>query len=75
MLDVHDAYIVSPIAAEDVRRWYGDFMDAIYANRAEILTGYFKSIGINQGAVSQWVELQNKVQPVEDFKCRPMALK
>ena len=75
VLDVHDAYIVSPVAAADVRAWYAEFMDMIYVNRAEILRGYFQSIGITQSAAQAWDTIQSKVIPVTNFKCRTMALK
>lgn len=76
VLDIHDAYIVSPIAAADVRKWYGEFMESIHENRQEILEDYFKSIGITGTAMKEWDALQHKIEPVEgEFKCRPIVLK
>ena len=76
VLDVHDAYIVSPIAAADVRKWYGEYMDSIYENRNSILVEYFNSIGITGTSIAEWQSVMDKVVPIEDgFKCRPYALK
>lgn len=74
-LDVHDAFIVSPIAAKDVRKWYAERMDWIYKNRKKILTDYFQSIGITAAAMPAWEALQAKVQPISNFKCRGEVLK
>lgn len=76
VLDVHDAYIVSPIAAADVRRWYSEYMELIYTNRNTILMEYFNSIGITATANDEWNNVMSKVIPLEgEFKCRPYALK
>jgi hypothetical protein len=75
VLDVHDAYIVSPCAAEDVRAWYCEFMESIYANRARILNDYFKSIGVTSVSNDNWLAVMSKVEKVDSFKCRGMTLK
>ena len=75
VLDIHDAFIVCPEAASDVRKWYAEEMDKIYSNRQDILARYFKSIGIGPEANAQWLDLQDKVKPVANFKCQPMVLK
>ena len=75
-LDIHDAFVVSPIAAADVRKWYAEELDTIYANRKEILQNYFVSVGMGSEAVSAWHALMDKVVPVEDgFKARVDVLK
>lgn len=75
-IPIHDAFIVSPAAASDVRRWYAMELEDIYANRLAILEGYFDSIGITKAASKAWSELQSKVVPLtETFKCSHMALK
>ena len=74
-LDVHDAFILSPIAADDARRWYAEFMDKLYERREEILTNYFKSIGITGAATAAWNALLARVVPVENFKARGDVLK
>ena len=75
-IPIHDAFLVSPAAAADARRWYGEEMEKIHKNRKSILEKYFQSIGISGAALSEWKELQSKVVPFEDeFKCSPMALK
>lgn len=74
-LDIHDAFIVSPIAAADVRMWYAEEMDKIYANRKEILSNFFRSIGIGANAMPEWEAVMDSVVPVENFKCRGEVLK
>jgi len=75
-IPIHDAAVVSPAAAEDTRTWYASELDYIHANRKEILSNYFKSIGITAAAAEQWEAIKAKVVPFEgDFKCFSMALK
>jgi hypothetical protein len=74
-LDIHDAFIVSPMAAEDVRMWYAEEMDKIYANRKEILTNYFRSIGIKANVMPEWEALMATVDKIDSFKCRGAVLK
>jgi hypothetical protein len=74
-LDIHDACIVCPEAAADVRKWYGEELLAIYEARGTILSNYFKSIGITQTAALDWSKLMDKVEPVGEFTVNPMALK
>ena len=74
-MDIHDAFIVNPEAAADVRQWYCEEMDNIYANRTTILQNFFNSIGIGAEAQKAWQQLQSMVVPMDSFKCQPMALK
>jgi hypothetical protein len=74
-IDIHDAAIVSPEAAEDVRQWYAEEMASIYLNRKSILANYFTSINIGNEAALAWSELMAKVEPVTDYVPNPMALK
>ena len=76
-IPIHDAFIVSPAAAYDVRKWYAEELDKIHANRETILNNYFASIGIDKFTARQeFEELQAKVTPiVGEFKCSLMALK
>ena len=74
-IDIHDAAIVSPEAAEDVRQWYAEEMEAIYLKRKSILANYFTSINIGNEAALAWSELMAKVEPVTDYVPNPMALK
>lgn len=75
-IDIHDAFIVHPNAAKDVRAWYAECIEDIYANRKQILSDYFNSIGISGEAQAQWSTIQSMVVPVQGaFKCNPMALK
>lgn len=75
-LSIHDAWIVSPAAAADVRKWYAEELTSIYENRKTILANYFKSIGITGAAMQQWETLKSKIVPVEgEFKAKLMGLK
>lgn len=74
-LDIHDAFIISPIAAADVRMWYAEEMDKIYINRKEILSNYFSSIGIKANSLPDWEAVMASVEPIGEFKCRGAVLK
>jgi len=75
-IPIHDAFIVSPAAAADVRRWYAEELEKIYNNRKQILQDYFRSIGITSAAKQQWDALEKKIVPFEgQFKASPMSLK
>jgi hypothetical protein len=75
-VDIHDAIIINPEVAHLVRAKYGEIMESIRANRKEILSNFFQSIGITATAQKQWEELQAMIVPLpDDFKCGPMAMK
>lgn len=75
-IDIHDAFIVHPNAARDVRRWYAKELTSIYNNRHTILADYFASIGIGAEAQAHWDRVMAMVQPVTGaFKANTMALK
>lgn len=74
-IDIHDAIIVCPEAAEFTRSSYATELDTIYGNREQILTDYFRSIGIGREAMADWDALVAKIQPIENFSASPMALK
>lgn len=75
-MDLHDAFIVNPEAAEDVRTWYAAEINLIHENRKEILANYFQSIGIGAEAQGKWERVTAMVHPIETtFRCQPMALK
>lgn len=77
VIDIHDAFIVCPEAAEDVRTWYGEFMELVHANRDEILANYFMSIGIGAESQLAWEDVKAMVHNYEcdTFKVNAMALK
>jgi hypothetical protein len=76
VIPIHDAFLISPAAAADVRKWYAEELEEIYNNRAVILKDYFKSIGITGAAQDQLDALMAKVVPAgESIKVNPMALK
>lgn len=72
-LDIHDAFVVSPVAAGDVRQWYQEELNKIYANRHTILKNFLTSIGVVN--FNKLNELMEKVEQIKDFKCRPHVLK
>lgn len=74
-IPIHDAFIVSPAAAADVRKWYSECLQDIYHNRKSILSKFFKSIGITGAAISQWDDLKAKVVKVDMPVFNHMALK
>lgn len=74
-MDLHDAFILNPESAEDVRKWYGSKLTEAYNNRAQILANFFTSIGIGAEAQGQWEALIAKTIPVIGFKAQEMALK
>ena len=75
VIDIHDAFIVSPIAAYDVRQWYKEKLIDVYNNRQTILANFFKSIGIGAEAQAQWNAVKAMVQPITEFNPTDMALK
>ena len=74
-IDIHDAFIVNPESAEDIRAWYAEEMEAIWNRREKILSNYFNSIGVSAEANEAWQRLTKLVTPVTEFKCNPLALK
>lgn len=74
-IDIHDAFICNPEAAEDVRTWYAEFLNKIWHDREIILANFFKSIGIGPEAQTKWNAVQSMVVPMDSFKCSLMALK
>lgn len=76
IIDIHDAFIVCPEAAEDVRIWYTEFMNTVHANRDTILANYFQSIGIGAEAQSAWDKVKSMVHNYDKpFSANHMALK
>lgn len=74
-IDIHDAFLVSPEAANDVRTWYAEALTEIYNNRETILSNYFASIGIGAESQGDWERVKRMVKPLQSFQCRKMALK
>lgn len=76
IIPIHDAFLISPAAAVDCRKWYAEELAKIYRDRKQILRDYFKSIGITAAALDQWETVKSKVVPLEgDLAVNPMALK
>jgi hypothetical protein len=62
-IPIHDAAIVSPAAASDIRTWYNEELLYIYNNRKDILNKFFKSIGVSACSADAWQKVANKVVP------------
>jgi hypothetical protein len=76
IIDIHDAFIVCPEAADDVRTWYIEFMSMVHSRREEILANFFKSIGIGAESQAEWDRVKSLIQPMQgEFKPNKMALK
>lgn len=75
VIDIHDAFIVSPEAAPFTRKSYATRMNSIHEARESILSNYFISIGIGQESNAQWQLVKDAVTPMDSFTCRHMALK
>lgn len=75
-IDIHDAFVVSPHAAADVRKWYSEEMGKIYKDRKAILSNFFSSLGIGARAMAEWEAVMSTVVPVnDDWTCRGTVLK
>ena len=75
-IPIHDAVLISPAAADDTRKWYGQELEEIHKNRKDILQRFFRSIGITRAATAQWNALKTKITPLEgELHVNPMALK
>ena len=75
VIPIYDAFIVHPGDAMKVRTIYANNLDKLYADREEVLTKYFSSIGIDSKASTDWSELQTHIIPVQNFKAQLTALK
>lgn len=77
VIDIHDALILCPEAADLGRETYASQLEQIHANRTSILENYFRSIGVKASAIQRW---KSDVLPLVQsfkgtFKCSPMVLK
>lgn len=77
VIDIHDAFIVCPEAAADIRAWYAEFMELVHANRDTILANYFTSIGIGAESQAAWDSVKAMIHNYNytQFRVSPMALK
>jgi len=74
-ISLHDAIICGPQAAADARKWYGEQLKLIHENRKEILSEFFKSIGISALAANEWENIKSKVHQLESELIISMPLK
>jgi hypothetical protein len=75
-LDIHDALILDAESADFARNIYASELEYIHTDRKQILSNFFKSIGIPASAISKWQEVEATVVPFKGtFKCNPMVLK
>lgn len=76
VLDIHDAFIVSPEAAGRTRQLYAECMQELHRDRKSILTNYFQSIGIGKDAQSAINALADSVEKYgQPLVVNPIALK
>lgn len=76
-IPIYDAFVVMPIDALKTRVQYTEGLNAISADRQNILDNYFASINIKQtkGAYKQWAKLMEKTVQIDNFKAELTALK
>ena len=75
IIPIHDASIVSPIDAPEVRELYCGQIDKIHNERQIILSEYFESIGIDSSSAMDWKRVKEAIIPAIGFKCQAMAMK
>lgn len=76
ILSIHDAFIVHPLDALQVRTLYASHIERLHTNREDIINKYFSSIRLARPAIKAWAELRKSIVPVTGtFKCSLMALK
>lgn len=75
VLSIHDAFIVHPLDAHLTRHLYARKIEGIWERREAILNGYFKSIGLGNSAMKEWIAITDKCDNLSTFKCNDMALK
>lgn len=75
-IDIHDAFIVHPADAKQVKLLATAKMQGMYADRERIVKEYFNSIGIDSKAATAWQEVKKHIVPFEGtFIAQPTALK
>lgn len=76
VLDIHDAFIVSPEATGRTRQLYAECMQELHRDRKSVLANYFQSIGIGKDAQSAINVLANSVEKYgQPLVVNPIALK
>lgn len=75
IIPIHDAAIVSPIDASEVRALYCSQIDKIHTERQTIISEFFQSIGIDSSSAMDWKRVKDAIIPAVNFKCQSMALK
>ena len=75
IIPIHDASIVSPIDATEVRELYCGQINKIHTERQTILSEFFESIGIDSSSAMDWKRVKEAIIPAVGFKCQQMAMK
>lgn len=75
IIPIHDAAIISPIDATEVRELYCGQINKIHTERQTILSEFFESIGIDSSSAMDWKRVKEAIIPAVGFSCQPMALK
>ena len=75
IIPIHDAAIISPIDATEVRELYCGQINKIHTERQTILSEFFESIGIDSSSAMDWKRVKDAIIPAVGFSCQPMAMK
>ena len=75
IIPIHDAAIISPIDATEVRELYCGQINKIHTERQTILSEFFESIGIDSSSAMDWKRVKDAIIPAVGFKCQIMAMK
>ena len=75
IIPIHDAAIISPIDATEVRELYCGQINKIHTERQTILSEFFESIGIDSSSAMDWKRVKEAIIPAVGFSCQIMAMK
>lgn len=76
VIDIHDAFIISPCEVAMCKQEFGVQLKEIYDRRNEILANYFTSINIEPAVIAhEWHKVCAKVKPIKEWNYNDMALK
>lgn len=76
VIDIHDAFIISPCEVAMCKAEFGVLLKEIYDRRNEILSEYFTSINIEPAIIAhEWHKVKVNVVPIKKWDYNDMALK
>lgn len=74
-IPIFDAVITHPSDAMMVEHIFISCMKEIHSDRKEVLSKYFKSIGITSSAAMHWKKVVDLITPITEFKPSTISLK